>query len=344
MEFICLDFSPVKNIVRNYSLLQATLGLGGSGRQVFYPCALCTSETFRWQFDLYKHYATQHFYDELASQVQLEGGPPYKCHLCTVTQGTEKQMLIHYGLTHKALQGILQKKLGSGGGGAVGGDRSVRHSSSSPHVNCGDLTPRAPGVRNSLTSLQPSNYKCPICLALLPAKHKSDHLTVHFKDKISPLLAKDVPFTCPKCRYVAMDRPSLIRHFATRHGLVDAFLKVREGKTVVQRIFIFHENYFQDWLERHDRLAEAEAMECVDLPEIKPPPEKDQLECRLCEDFPVFNKNFDFHKHLADIHFRTQLNNDLPQVRANHMERECFSDVGNIAGRSIQMSSGWMSV
>ena len=73
--------------------------------------------------------------------------------------------------------------------------------------------------------------------------------------------------------------------------------------------------YYQDWLERHDRLAEAEAMECVDPPELKPPPEKDQLECRLCEDFPVFNKNFDFHKHLADIHFRTQLNNDLPQVR-----------------------------
>ena len=63
-------------------------------------------------------------------------------------------------------------------------------------------------------------------------------------------------------------------------------------------------------------------MECVDLPEIKPPPEKDQLECRLCEDFPVFNKNFDFHKHLADIHFRTQLNNDLPQVRDNPLERE----------------------
>ena len=72
----------------------------------------------------------------------------------------------------------------------------------------------------------PTTYKCPICSAMLPAKHKSDHLTVHFKDKISPLLAKEVPYSCPKCRYVAMDRSSLIRHFATRHGLVDAFLKV----------------------------------------------------------------------------------------------------------------------
>jgi hypothetical protein len=44
---------------------------------------------------------------------------------------------------------------------------------------------------------------------------------------MSPLLAKEIPFNCPKCRYVAMDRTSLIRHFATRHGLVEAFLKVK---------------------------------------------------------------------------------------------------------------------
>ena len=169
---------------------------------MFYPCALC-SETFRWQFDLYKHYATQHFYDELASHLNLEAGPPYKCCKCSVTTETEKQILIHYGLTHKAVQKILEKTGGAGVGGKIAGQKS-------------------------LTSLQQATYKCQICLALLPAKHKSDHLTVHFKDKISPLLAKDVPFTCPKCRFVAMDRPALIRHFATRHGLVDAFLKVRE--------------------------------------------------------------------------------------------------------------------
>ena len=220
-------------LVCNYSFLQATLGLGGSGRQVFYPCALCTTETFRWQFDLFKHYATQHFYDELASQLQLEAGPPYKCPQCSVTTDTEKQILIHYGLTHKAVQKILQKTVGPGGG-----DRFVPSLviNCSPHINCPDLSSRS---RTSLVSVQSANYKCQICLALLPAKHKSDHLTVHFKDKISPLLAKDVPFTCPKCRYVAMDRPSLIRHFATRHGLVDAFLKVREreGGSGLRNIF-----------------------------------------------------------------------------------------------------------
>ena len=89
----------------------------------------------------------------------------------------------------------------------------------------------------------------------MPAKHRSDHLIVHFKDRISPVLARAVPFTCPKCRFVAMDRydyndddddnnddddddddddndrATLIRHFATRHGLVEAFLKV-SSKTI----------------------------------------------------------------------------------------------------------------
>ena len=139
-----------------------------------------------------------------------------------------------------------------------------------------------------------SSYKCQICSALLPFSLKSDHLTVHFKDKISPLLSKTVPFNCPKCRYVAVDRAMLIRHFATRHGLLDAFLK--------------------DWLEKNDRKDEAVALEVTDLPETKPLPERDSLECRLCEDFPVFSKNFDFHKHLTDTHFRLQINQDLPQV------------------------------
>lgn len=172
--------------------------LSGSGRQVFYPCTMCSTETFRWQFDLYKHYATQHFYDELASQLQLEAGPPFKCHLCSVSTDTERQMLIHFGLSHRAVHKLLEKSAGAG-----------------------TVARKIPGV-------QDTTYKCQICLALVPAKHKSDHLIVHFKDKISPLLAKDPPFTCPKCRFVAMDRSSLIRHFATRHGLVDAFLKVGE--------------------------------------------------------------------------------------------------------------------
>ena len=86
---------------------------------------------------------------------------------------------------------------------------------------------------------------------------QAHHLTVHFKDKISLLLAKDVPFMCPKCRYVAMDWSSLIRHSATHNGLVDTYLK--------------------DWLERNNWKEEASA-----------------LKCRLCEDFSAFSKKILF--------------------------------------------------
>ena len=71
----------------------------------------------------------------------------------------------------------------------------------------------------------------------------------------------------------------------------------------------------KDWLERHGQESEAASLPEPDLPDIRPPPETGVPECRLCEEFPIFFKNFDFHKHLADIHFRTQLNNDLPQVK-----------------------------
>merc|ERR1712012_970909 len=117
---------------------------------------------------------------------------------------------------------------------------------------------RLPGKKSSSNILQ-STYKCQICSALLPSTHKYDHLTVHFKDKISPLLSKSVPFTCPKCRFVALDRAALIRHFATRHGLVDAFLK--------------------DWLVKNNREDEASNLEVPEPPDIKPLLDKDSLEC-----------------------------------------------------------------
>ena len=54
------------------------------------------------------------------------------------------------------------------------------------------------------------------------------------------------------------------------------------------------------------------------------PPETGLPECRLCEEFPVFQKNFDFHKHLVDAHFRIQINSELPQVRKRIKARKLF--------------------
>ena len=97
-----------------YFIFQGSLSLTSSGRQVFYPCSICHSETFRWQFDLYKHYATQHFHDELLSQLGLDTGAEhghgqYQCPVCPVKTDTERQILIHYGLTHRGVQKLLEK-------------------------------------------------------------------------------------------------------------------------------------------------------------------------------------------------------------------------------------------
>jgi hypothetical protein len=60
-------------------VLQTTLNVVNPSRHVFFPCQLCSSESFRWQFDLYKHYATQHFVEDIMAM--LGGtitGPPFK--------------------------------------------------------------------------------------------------------------------------------------------------------------------------------------------------------------------------------------------------------------------------
>jgi hypothetical protein len=215
----------------------------------------------------------KHFHEELLEKLALEGDPPYKCKTCGIHAQNEKQIVIHFAIVHRAVVRILEENGSMPRGGS--------------------MASRLGGVG---AKMLPSTYRCPICSATIPAKHRADHLTVHFKDKISPLLARETPFSCPKCRFVAQDRPSLIRHFATRHGLIDAFLK--------------------DWLERHGRDAEAVGLEPRSMPAIRAPPEGGQPECRLCEEFPVFQKNFDFHKHLVDHHFRIQINSELPQVRS----------------------------
>ena len=194
------------------------------GKQLaIFPCLICSGENYRWQADLYRHYAIKHFHEQLLEKLALEGEPPYKCKTCGILAQNEKQIVIHFAIVHRAVVRILEEN-GSLPRGGIG--------------------------RGGLASkMLPSTYRCPICSSTIPAKHRADHLTVHFKDKISPLLAREVPFSCPKCRFVAQDRPSLIRHFATRHGLVDAFLK--------------------DWLERHGRDTEAAGLENRTTPAIR---------------------------------------------------------------------------
>ena len=76
-------------------------------------------------------------------------------------------------------------------------------------------------------------------------------------------------------------------------------------------MYVIFNFIYQDWLEKHGRQPEPHYM--PPPPRVKPVNQL-QPECRLCEEFPIFNKNTDFHKHLAECHFRMELNNELPQV------------------------------
>ena len=132
-------------------LLQTTLNVVTPSRHVFFPCQLCSSESFRWQFDLYKHYATQHFAEELMGMLNLGGGTggcgdtnggagssPFKCPWpgCSLVLDTEQQILIHYGLNHKAVLRILEK-------------RKLANS---------QVVQKVPGIRSNMLAL-PSAYK-----------------------------------------------------------------------------------------------------------------------------------------------------------------------------------------
>ena len=88
---------------------------------------------------------------------------------------------------------------------------------------------------------------------------------------------------------------------------------------------------------KNNREDEASNLEVPEPPDIKPLLDKDSLECRLCEDFPVFSKNFDFHKHLVDTHFRIQLTTDLPQVIFKG--KVSLKLKFNVLGCSFQVSS-----
>ena len=74
-----------------------------------FPCLICNSENFRWQADLYRHYAMKHFHEELLEKLKLEGEPPYKCKTCGIQAQNEKQIVIHFAIVHRAVVKILEE-------------------------------------------------------------------------------------------------------------------------------------------------------------------------------------------------------------------------------------------
>ena len=76
----------------------------------YFSCQLCYGETFKWQSDLYKHCATKHFYDELTAELNMGPQAPYRCPKCPYTTDGPRQLLIHYGLSHRAVVRMLETR------------------------------------------------------------------------------------------------------------------------------------------------------------------------------------------------------------------------------------------
>ena len=84
---------------------------------------------------------------------------------------------------------------------------------------------------------------------------------------------------------------------------------------------------YQDWLEKHNRSEEAAFVPVTQQPKV--PPENPNLtECRLCEEFPGFQKVSELHRHLSECHFRMEISNQLPQVCVLHLFMTVFCSGG----------------
>ena len=78
-------------------------------------CHLCDNETFLRQEDLLKHYALEHFYQELLGKEDLEyyhikgARKPYSCKY-HASAGDEEKMMLHIAIEHSVIVDILEEK------------------------------------------------------------------------------------------------------------------------------------------------------------------------------------------------------------------------------------------
>ena len=61
-------------------------------------------------------------------------------------------------------------------------------------------------------------------LSVSPANRDS-HLCKHFNKYLVADLPSEAPFGCPLCPYIAIDRPSLVKHYGCYHGIVRQYFK-----------------------------------------------------------------------------------------------------------------------
>jgi hypothetical protein len=203
-------------------------------------------------------------------------------------------ILLHYGITHKVALKFVEKALSEGKGIQHVSDMSADAGAATPIV-----------IKRSFSSsiVATSAFKCPMCTLTLSHSSRSDHLSKHFYESLSADLPLSAPFSCPKtnCRFIAIDRMSLIRHYGDYHNMSDKLLKEHLSRmgadcsTIIVR----------------DR--------CGDIVS------KSGVECRLCErdSAPFLKNSADLYRHLSETHFSQRLLKELDDVPSDVKPFKC---------------------
>ena len=225
---------------------------------------------------------------------ELPDIPPFGCPKCDYVAANKTMILLHYGITHKAVVQFAEKASKNLPNGATSG---VGEPVVKSRVNSS----------NSISSpLVPATaFRCPMCSLTLSQESRSDHLTKHFYDSLSADLPIATPFSCPKCRFVGVDRSTLLRHFGSFHGMCDFYLKehlLRKGEDASHVIV----------RDRGDAVT----------PKKEP---GNGIECRLCErdEAPTLKNSSDLYRHLSETHFSEKLLRDIENVPQNVKPFKC---------------------
>ena len=252
-----------------------------------YNCKFC-SEEFKWQYELLKHCVFRHFLDDIKKDLPDEF--PAKCPKCEFTGRNRSTLVLHYGVTHRVIQKLIED--------AQSNPESVANKLRAPPR--GATTAASTSASASQQSQVERPFSCPLCSLKVSRRQQMDHLCTHFSERLSQRLPASGPFACPDCRFVGTDRRRLVRHYGGHHGHAHALLveHLRDaGKDVTAA----------------DVVKQERVLSGGETTRIPPPPEF-AFECQLCDSLPVYKNKSELCKHLSESHFMERIMSELPPL------------------------------
>ena len=178
-----------------------------------YNCKFC-SEDFKWQYELLKHCVFRHFLDDIKKDLPDEF--PAKCPKCEFTGRNRSTLVLHYGVTHRVIQKLIED--------AQNNPESVANKLSGVSGGKPSLRAAFSAASASQQSQIEKPFSCPLCSLKISRRQQMDHLCTHFSERLSERLPDSGPFACPDCRFVGADRRRLVRHYGGHHGHAHAML------------------------------------------------------------------------------------------------------------------------